>query len=151
MGKSFLIVSFIILFITVSNTYAAEDYNNAVIGKPGILENVTRTIEIEVHDNYFSPSEIHVKKGETVRFMIRNAGRMKHKMVIDTTKELREHAKVMREDINIIPDGTNRVTLDPSEAKELVWQFTQTGVVNFACPFPGHFRGMRGKIRVESK
>lgn len=133
------------------STYATEDYSNAVIGQPSVLEDVTRTIGIEIHDNYFSPSEINVKKGETIRFVVRNMGRMKHKMVIDTIKNLKEHAKMMRQDADAIPGGTNQVILSPTETKELVWQFTHAGVVDFACPFPGHFKGMRGKIIVENK
>ena len=39
---------------------------------------------------------------------------------------------------------------------ELVWQFTKAGTVDFACPLPGHFKGMnfpgmKGTIKVESK
>ncbi len=152
MGKSFfLITSFITSLLGAGSTYATGDYSNAVIGQPGVLEDVTHTIGIEIHDNYFSPSEINVKKGETIRFVVRNMGRMKHKMVIDTIKNLKEHAKMMRQDADAIPGGTNQVILSPTETKELVWQFTHAGVVDFACPFPGHFKGMRGKIIVENK
>lgn len=151
MGKSFLVVSFIIFLMKAGSAGAAEHYNNAVIGKPGIPEDVTRTIQIEIHDGSFSPSEINVSEGETIRFMVKNAGRMQHKMVIDTIKNLKKYAKAMRQDTHAIPDGTNQITLDPTEVKELVWQFTKTGIVDFACPLPGHFKGMRGKIIVENK
>lgn len=150
--KKPLIVSFSILCLGSAMTYAAEQhYNNAAIGKPGILENVTRTVEIEAYENRFSPSEITVRQGDTVRFIVRNTGEKKHEMMIDTMQHLREHAKMMRLHAHMEHNEPNQVTLAPGEQKELIWQFTHAGVVDFACPMPGHFKGMRGKIIVEEK
>ena len=44
------------------------------------------------------------------------------------------------------------MTLQPGKQGEIVWQFTKTGTVNFACLMPGHYEaGMRGSIKVGRK
>jgi uncharacterized cupredoxin-like copper-binding protein len=149
--KKSLTVSFIVLFLGSVSVYADKHYNNAAIGKPGIPANVTRTIEIEAYENRFSPSEISVTEGDTIRFIVRNTGKKKHEMMIDTMKHLRDHHKMMRLHDHGEHDEPNQITLKPGEQKELIWQFTRSGVIDFACPLPGHFKGMRGKITVEKK
>jgi len=48
-----------------------------------------RTIAIKMSDAMrFTPDLIEVKQGETIRFVIRNEGRMLHEFVLGTKKEL---------------------------------------------------------------
>jgi uncharacterized cupredoxin-like copper-binding protein len=45
-------------------------------------------------------------------------------------------------------DDPNSVLIGPGETKELVWKFTKTGALEFACNIPGHYEsGMVGKIQ----
>ena len=44
----------------------------------------------------FTPAEIKIRQGETVRFEARNSGKMMHEMVLGTMKELKEHAELMK-------------------------------------------------------
>src|SRR5206468_5564408 len=54
-------------------------------GRPGDPAKVDRTIMVEMRDPVeFSPSEITVKAGETVRFVVVNAGKHTHEMVLGT-------------------------------------------------------------------
>lgn len=139
-----------LLLLTIPITHAEKlDYNNAAIGKPGNVTNVSRTISIEAFEYRFAPSEINVKQGETIRFIVSNTGKRRHEMMIDTLEHLKEHAKMMRSSPGMQHSDPNQITLYPGEQKDLVWQFTEAGVVHFACPIPGHFTGMRGKIFVE--
>ena len=48
------------------------------IGGPGKAADVTRAIDITMHDNFYEPAEIAVKAGETVRFKIANKGTLLH-------------------------------------------------------------------------
>jgi len=97
----------------------------------------------------FTPKKIAVKKGETIRFAVKNSGQVKHEMVLGTERELRKHAELMKKFPEMEHEAPHEVRLDPGQSGELVWQFTQTGVVDFACLEPGHFdAGMRGKIAV---
>lgn len=138
-------------FLTIALVHAeSPDYNHATIGKPGDVVNVSRTINIEAYEYRFSPSEIHVRQGETIRFVVRNTGKRRHEMMIDTMEHLKQHAKMMRASPGMAHDDPNQISLYPGEEKELIWQFIQAGTVPFACPIPGHFTGMRGKIFVEA-
>jgi len=112
--------------------------HSAAIGNPGDPGKVTRSIQVEMNDTMrFKPANIKVKRSETIRFIVRNTGKLKHEMVLGTIEELMEHA------------DPNQVTVDPGKTGELVWQFTKAGTFDFACLVPGHFEaGMFGKVRV---
>ena len=64
----------------------AEQKDFGVAGDPA---RVDRTISIRMTDRMrFEPSIIHVKQGETIRFVHRNVGKVMHEMVIGTRAEL---------------------------------------------------------------
>ena len=149
--KRHLIIRFIfaiLLSTSVSASYSKADDN---IGKPGDLANVSRTIKITAIEYMFLPSEIDVTQGETIKFVVENKGNKKHEMVIDTERNLKNHAKMRRLDPDAGQIGPNQIILGLGEQKTLIWEFTRTGTINFACPLPGHFKGMRGIINVETK
>ncbi|MBK6619136.1 MAG: cupredoxin family protein [Nitrosomonas sp.] len=148
--KKYACVAMLILFLITPIAQAEKpDYNNATIGRPGDVVNVSRTINIEAYEYRFEPSELNVKQGETIRLIVSNSGKRRHEFILDTLEHLKEHAKMMRSHSGMQHNDPNQVTLYPGEQKELIWQFTSAGVLHFACPIPGHFTGMRGKIFVE--
>ena len=126
------------------------DGHAAAIGKPGDPGKVTRSVEVEMNDTMrFKPDSIRVKQGETIRFVVRNTGKLKHEMVLGTIKELKEHAELMRKFPEMEHADPNQVSVEPGKTGELVWQFTKAGTFDFACLVPGHFEaGMAGKVRV---
>ncbi|MHB1012382.1 MAG: cupredoxin domain-containing protein [Desulfobacteria bacterium] len=119
------------------------------LGKPGDPQKVTRTIEVDMTDAMrFKPATIKVKRGETIRFLVRNTGKVKHEMVLGTNKELKKHAELMRKFPEMEHADPNQVSVEPGMTGELIWQFTRAGTFDFACLQPGHFEaGMVGKIR----
>ncbi len=121
------------------------------VGRPGDPKKVSRTIQVRMSDDMkFTPAQINVKRGETVKFMLRNAGQVKHEMVIGSMAELKEHAALMRRFPGMEHADPNMVTLDPGESGELIWQFTKAGSFDFACLQPGHFEaGMKGAVSVK--
>lgn len=120
-------------------------------GQPGELEHVSRTIEVTMDDAMrFTPSQIHVKAGETVRFSITNSGKIPHEMVIGSLAELKEHAAEMLAMPDMRHSEPNMITLAAGQQGELIWQFDKATKVDFACLIPGHTEaGMVGKINVE--
>ena len=56
------------------------------IGERGKSSDATRTIEINMFDNYYEPPEISVNSGETVRFIIQNVGEFVHEFNIATAE-----------------------------------------------------------------
>jgi uncharacterized cupredoxin-like copper-binding protein len=126
---------------------AAEE---KAFGRPGDPKKATRTIRIQGTDNMrYTPATIEVKRGDTVRFVVKNAGKMMHETVIGTMAELQEHYELMKKFPDMEHDEPHMVHLRPGETGEMVWQFTKAGEFFFACLIPGHLEaGMLGKITV---
>jgi uncharacterized cupredoxin-like copper-binding protein len=100
----------------------------------------------------FNPSDIAVKRGETIKFVVKNSGKVKHEMVLGTEKELKEHYEVMKKFPEMEHADENMVTVQPGQTGEIVWQFTKAGKINFACLQPGHYdAGMKGIVAVSAK
>jgi len=120
-------------------------------GRPGNPDRVTRTVTVSMDDRMrFTPDKLDFKAGETVRFQLRNDGRIRHEMVIGSLGELKEHAAMMRTNPAMQHAEPNMISLAPGERGELVWQFDQAGTFEFACLVPGHLEaGMTGKVRVQ--
>ena len=119
-------------------------------GIAGDLRQVRRSIDITMSDTMrFSPDRIEVRQGETVKFRIRNSGRMLHEMVIGSPAELREHAALMLKFPNMEHDEPYMAHVPQGKTGEMVWHFNRTGDFDFACLIAGHFQaGMVGKISV---
>lgn len=127
--------------------------DDSPVGVPGTAAKVARTIMIEASDTMrFEPSDILVKQGETLRFVVKNVGRVMHEFSLGTEKELKEHYEVMKKFPDMVHDEPNKVSLKPGEQGEVIWHFTKAGTVHFACLHPGHYdAGMKGQIQVAKK
>jgi len=131
----------------------AHTDEESAIGKPGLTTKAGRTITVEMGDNMrFTPSDIQVKKGETIRIVVRNTGQVKHELSLGTQQELLEHLELMKKFPDMEHDEPNKVTVAPGKQGEILWQFTKSGTVNFACLMPGHYEaGMKGTVQVGKK
>jgi len=121
-------------------------------GIAGEARDARRTVEIAMSDDMrFSPSTIEVKQGETLRFVLRNNGKVLHEMVIGTAEALGEHAALMRKFPAMEHDEPHMAHVAAGRRGQLVWKFNRAGEFGFACLIPGHFQaGMVGKIKVSS-
>lgn len=119
-------------------------------GVPGNLAEVVRSVDLLMDDSMrFVPDSFTIKAGETIRFMVRNNGKLKHEMVIGSMADLKAHAVVMRKFPGMEHEEPNMVTLEPGQQGSLVWKFEQPGVVDFACLIPGHMEaGMTARVIV---
>jgi uncharacterized cupredoxin-like copper-binding protein len=94
--------------------------------------------------------DMAVKRGETVRFIVRNDGKLMHEMVIGTMKDLKDHAELMRKFPEMEHDEPYMAHVAPGKQGEIVWQFTRAGEFHYACLVPGHMEaGMISKITVK--
>ncbi|MHB8948403.1 MAG: cupredoxin domain-containing protein [Rhodoferax sp.] len=155
-SKSSTLVSIALLAVSSAASAAgahAGGHGDSPIGKPGVASKVSRTIDVEMANGMrFKPSEIQVKKGETIRFVLKNTDSVKHEFSLGTEKELLEHYEVMKKFPDMEHDEPNKISLAPGKRGEIIWQFTQADVVNFACLHPGHFdAGMKGQVKVAAK
>src|SRR5438105_3814573 len=108
-----------------------------------------RTIAITMSDAMrYDPAEITVKRGETVRFVATNTGKLVHEMVIGTKQELEAHAEHMRQHPGMDHrHEKNAVSVAPGKTGELMWRFPSAGTLHYGCLQPGHFEaGMVGKV-----
>lgn len=131
--------------------YDASKVEPTAFGQEGNPKKVTRTIKVDMTDNMrFTPADITVKRGETVKFVVRNAGQVLHEMVLGTKEAIREHAELMKKFPEMEHADANMAHVKPGKAGEIVWQFTKTGEFQFACLQPGHFdAGMVGTVTVK--
>ena len=150
--------SAILIASTATLSFAAGNHagghgDSEAIGKPGKAANAKRTITVDMTDAMrFTPDNVMVKQGETIKFVVKNSGKVKHEMVLGTEKELKEHYEVMKKNPEMEHADENMVTVQPGKSGEIIWQFTKAGKVNFACLQPGHYdAGMKGVVMVGGK
>ena len=143
------------------------------IGTPGKASDVSRTIDIAITDNRFTPETIAIKKGETIRFRITNNGQFVHEFNIGTSAM---HAKHQKEMTMMVEHGVleadrinharmkmdmgggktmehnapNSVLLEPKKSAEIIWKFDTDASLEFSCNVPGHYdSGMMGRIKIQ--
>lgn len=127
-----------------------DDQVSSAIGEPGEAGRAKRTVKVEMSDNMrFTPANFTAKQGETVRFVVHNAGRLKHEFVLGTTKALLEHYEYMKKNPEMEHADPNMITVAPGQTGEVVWRFTKAGTVAIGCLQPGHYdAGMKGTVKV---
>lgn len=145
-----LIPALALSFTAMAAGKHAGGHDDDAIGKPGVAAKVTRTINVDMTDDMrFSAAKINARQGETIRFIAKNNGKVKHEMVLGTEKELKEHYEVMKKNPEMEHADANMVSVAPGKSGEIIWQFTRAGKVDFACLQPGHYdAGMKGLVNV---
>ena len=160
----------LLIFFIIPNILFASSMK--MIGEKGKLSEVDRTIEIKMYDNYFEPSKIIVKKGETIKFFVSNYGELVHEFNIATKemhikhqpemmkmvenqilladkidkKKMKEMAK---KDHSMSHSHSNSVLLEPNQSAELIWKFSSDKNLEAACNVPGHYEvGMVANIKI---
>lgn len=125
-------------------------HGNSPVGKPAAMAQVTKTITIDMTDNMrFTPAQVKVTKGDVVHFVVKNSGQVQHEMTIGTKEELAEHYKQMLKFPGMVHEDPQTASVAPGESGDIVWAFTTSGIVDFACLQPGHFdAGMKGQVQV---
>jgi uncharacterized cupredoxin-like copper-binding protein len=120
-------------------------------GRAGDPKRVKRVVRVDMSDAMrFTPAEIRVKRGDTVRFALKNSGKLLHEMVLGTDSDLKGHADMMRKMPGMEHHEPYMVHVRPGRSGQLVWQFTKPGEFRYGCLIPGHFEaGMVGKLTVE--
>lgn len=132
----------------------AHDKKSFSFGQPGDAKKVDRTVRIKALDTMrYDKRELNVRVGETVRFTVTNAGKVRHEFVIGDAAEQHEHEQEMQGMPGMVmPDEANGISLAPGETKSIVWQFAGPGTVELACHEAGHYEaGMVSRVTVEKK
>jgi uncharacterized cupredoxin-like copper-binding protein len=120
-------------------------------GQEGDPKKVVRTVSVDMADNMrFTPSDVTVRRGDTVKFVVHNGGQALHEMVLGTREALAEHAELMKKFPEMEHSDPSMAHVRPGRSGRIIWQFTHAGEFQFACLQPGHFEaGMVGKVTVK--
>lgn len=119
-------------------------------GAPADQSDAARTISISALDTLrFDPSEIEVRKDETVTFEVTNVGQTVHEFTLGDEAFQKQHGEEMMASPAMMEDAANSILLQPGETRRVTWKFTAAGKVLFGCHQPGHYEGgMVGSISV---
>lgn len=130
---------------------AAVKAEQKPFGIAGDPKRVTRTVTMDMSDEMrFFPATLEVKRGDTVRFVLTNKGKVMHEMVIGTPAELKEHAELMKKFPEMEHDEPYMAHVKPGATQSIVWNFNRAGEFQYACLVAGHFEaGMVGKVSVK--
>jgi len=98
----------------------------------------------------FTPNRIEVKRGEQIRFTLKNEGLLEHEIVLATLERNQRHAREMMDNPEMRHDEPNAKRLAPGETGEILWRFTKSMTLDFSCLIPGHREaGMFGAVAVK--
>jgi len=123
-------------------------------GRPGDPKKPARVVEVLMKEGNgtmsYLPDRVEVKRGEQVRFVIRNAGELPHEFILASTADNLKHAALMQKYPDMEHDDPNGKTIQPKGGSEILWRFTKRGEFEFGCLIPGHREaGMLGKVLVK--
>jgi uncharacterized cupredoxin-like copper-binding protein len=163
--KKTLIVVAVLLLPNISYSSSMKS-----IGKEGNERKVSRVIVVKMHDNYYEPNKIKIKKGETVKFIVKNLGELVHEYNIATNEMHLKHQPEMQKMVDqeiILADKINKtkmkkmskidntmshshsnsLLLEPKKEGVIIWTFETEADLEVACNVPGHYEaGMIAKI-----
>jgi uncharacterized cupredoxin-like copper-binding protein len=93
--------------LTAMGAGSSDHGHGATAGMPGKASDVSRTINVEMYDNYYEPESIEVKPGETLRFVVSNKGSLVHEFNIGTpdTHEAHQEEMMMMVEHGVIQGG----------------------------------------------
>jgi uncharacterized cupredoxin-like copper-binding protein len=138
--------------ITVASAH--EEGTTFSAGEPGDPKKPARVVLVTMREGdgkmMFVPGKVEVKKGEQIRFVLTNTGRIEHEFVLATTAENLKHAEEMKKNPDMEHDDPNGKRVAPTKKSEIVWRFTKAGTFEYGCLIPGHREaGMTGTIIVK--
>lgn len=122
-------------------------------GQPGDPRRPARAVTVNMRESdgrmTFVPGRIEVRRGEQIRFLLRNTGTVDHEFVLATESANLKHMEEMRKNPDMEHDEPNMIRLKPGKEGAIVWQFTKPGRFDVSCLIPGHREsGMHGIVVV---
>jgi len=149
-SKTALALTALVALAAPANSHDKHAHETWSAGEPGNPQTPSRTIEVEMSEMAYTPSRIEVKRGEQIRFVIRNAGQEDHEFLLATTEENLKHGEEMKKNPQMEHAEPNGVRLAPKQSAEIVWKFTHAGTFEYSCLIPGHREaGMIGQVLVK--
>ncbi|HET7677096.1 MAG TPA: plastocyanin/azurin family copper-binding protein [Candidatus Limnocylindrales bacterium] len=155
MGPS--VVALAVLVAAAATSCAPDARSAAPAGPAGVTgtAGAPRVIRLTATDAMrFEPDRVVVRAGETIRFVVSNAGSVIHDLTIgDEADQVRHEAQMRtffgRQGPLEMRDHGTAVLAEPGGTAELIVTFETPAVVLMGCHVPGHWDArMRGTIIV---
>jgi uncharacterized cupredoxin-like copper-binding protein len=152
-GK-WLLTAAVLLFLGGSAAWADMGHGGPgfSFGSPGTEAEVTKTIRVEARDDMtLAFDREDIQRGDVVKFIIINRGKIRHEFSIGDAAYQRAHAAEMMKHPGMVHDEPHSATLEPGTSKTLIWKFDAASLseVVFSCNEPGHFAaGMARRIKL---
>jgi uncharacterized cupredoxin-like copper-binding protein len=106
----------------------------------------TVTVELRIDHSAFDTTELRVREGTTVRFVLRNDDPIRHELIVGPPEVHRRH-EAGTEAAHAPRPG--EATVEALATAETTYRFDEPGAVEFACHLPGHVAyGMVGTVDV---
>jgi uncharacterized cupredoxin-like copper-binding protein len=135
-------------------------------------------VRVVMNDRFrYRPSQIMVRAGRRVTFVVTNAGKLPHEFILGDRAAQLDHERQMRQAAPMADGhthlhgddpmdhdsmdhgsmdhadhadaGAGALTVPPGESRRLTWTFHDPGIVLYGCHVLGHWAaGMRGTIVV---
>jgi uncharacterized cupredoxin-like copper-binding protein len=123
-------------------------------GEPGNPKKLAKVVQVTMGESdekmLFLPARLEVRKGDQIKFVLRNNGELDHEFVLASMAENLKHAEAMKTHPDMAHEAPNGRQLAAKKTGELVWKFTKAGEFEYACLIPGHREaGMTGTIVVK--
>lgn len=104
------------------------------------------TVDLVVRNSRFTPDEVQVRAGSTIRFTVRNDDPIDHEFIVGDGAVHERHRYGTEPHHGEVP---GEVSVAAGETASTTFRFDAPGEYVFACHLPGHFDyGMRGVVRV---
>lgn len=105
-----------------------------------------RTIVLTIHHSRFSIAELHVKRGQKVRFVVRNIDPIDHELIVGPLPVQLAHEAGRR---RWHPPVPGEVSVHLFKTASTTYTFDEPGTILFGCHLPGHWSyGMHGRVIV---
>ncbi len=105
-----------------------------------------RTVILDVRHSRFSPDEIRVRPGTTVRFVVRNTDPIAHELIVGDEGVQDRHERGTEAHHGDVP---GEVSVAAGGTATTTYTFSRAGRVLLGCHLPGHWDyGMRGVVEV---
>ena len=161
-----------IIFITSFINSLAYADKEMKIGSKGNLNDVDRVVKVVMYDNYYEPSSLIIKAGETIKFELVNAGELVHEFNIANKMMHMKHQpqmekmveneilfadsidknkmkKMAKIDKSMGHSHSNSVLLEPKKKGDIIWKFDNAVNIEIACNVPGHYQvGMIARVDI---
>ncbi|CCD87548.1 putative Copper tolerance protein (Cupredoxin) [Bradyrhizobium sp. ORS 285] len=140
----------VLLALAPAHAHEQHGTRGYAAGEPGDPKQPSRTVEVLLSEMEFTPARIEVKRGEQIRFVLRNTGKEDHEFLLATKAENLKHAAVMKKHPHMEHDEPNGARLAPGKTAELLWRFSKQGTFEYSCLIPDHREfGMTGHVTVK--